>query len=92
MEDCSDFDTYEARWRLSEFAARLHELCQGEPVTFFAGLPGKGIRINAVELAEGGLNLILEEKGLFFFAMEDIGKNTFHRKHADSMWIVPSWL
>lgn len=82
-----------ARRLLSEFAARLHEVCQAEPVTFFATLPGKGIRINAVELAEGGLNLILGEKMLFLLAMEDIGKNTFYREYVDvSQYVVPSWL
>ena len=44
---------------LSEFASRLHEICQTEPVTFFPKPGQKGYRIEVVELFNEGLNLIL---------------------------------
>lgn len=92
MDNCNDSDDSVARRLLSEFANLLHEECQCQPVRLVSKQKGRLLLIESVHLAEGGLNLMLEERGLHFIALEDIGKNTFYRKHHDPLYIVPSWL
>lgn len=92
MENPSDYEAYVANRLLSEFAHLLHQECQCQPVRLIPKKKGRLYMIKSVQLAEGGLNLMLEERGLQFIAMEDIGKNTFYRKHHDPLFIVPSWL
>jgi hypothetical protein len=92
MDDCNDSDDFVARRLLSEFANQLHEECQCQPVRLVTKQKGRLLLIESVQLAEGGLNLMLEERGLHFIAMENIGRNTFYRKHHDPYFIVPPWL
>lgn len=92
MDNNNATDDYVARRLLSEFANLLHEECQCQPVRLIPRQKGRLFVIESVQLAEGGLNLMLEERGLHFIAMEDIGKNTFCRKHHDPFYIVPPWL
>lgn len=92
MNDSSDSEEYIARSQLYEFAKLLHEECQCQPVRLMPKERGRLFLIESVQLAEGGLHLLLEERGIHFIAMEDIGRNTFYRKHHDPLFIVPSWL
>ena len=92
MDDCNDSDDSVARRLLSAFATLLDEECQCQPVRLIPKRKGRLLLIESVQQAEGGLNLMLEERGLHFIAMEDIGRNTFYRKHHDPYFIVPPWL
>ena len=71
--------------QLSGFANLLNEKCRCQPVRFAPKQKGRLFLIQTVELAEGGLNLMLEERDIHFIAMEDIGRNTFYCKHHDPL-------
>jgi len=92
MKDFNESEEYPSRSQLSEFANHLNEECKCQPVRFAPPQKGRLFLIQTVALADGGLNLLLEERGIHFIAMEDIGRNTFYRKHHDPLWIVPPWL
>lgn len=93
MEDSSDYEAYVANRLLSEFAHRLDQISQTEPVIFYPAPGRKGFRLNSVELGDGGLNLNLKGQSPHFIAMEEIGKFTFYKTHPfDSFWVTPEWL
>ena len=92
VDDSERWVKYHATRLLSEFAANLHVICQEQTVSFFPPFLRKGFHVDAVELADGGLNLTLHGHGLFFIEMEKIGGNSFYRKHGEAPWVIPPWI